>query len=146
MLNLTVALRILGPLWENKYISIRCDNLPVFQILTTGKARDQILATCGRNIWLLTAIHYFHLTVQHIDDRDNKGTQRAQTSAKGAQFLYYHQNPPISSFYHFSILPFLTYSKNISKSVLKLSGSLDPDDSDSDQITPKIKSLVPCPI
>ena len=71
MLNVMVALKIWGPCWENKNISIRCDNLSVVEILNTGKARDPILATCTRNVWLLTAVYNIHLTVQHIQGRSN---------------------------------------------------------------------------
>ena len=42
MLNVMVALKIWGPLWENNNISIKCDNLPVVEVLTTGRVRDQI--------------------------------------------------------------------------------------------------------
>ena len=41
------------------------------EILTTGKARDSILAACARNVWLLTAVYNIHLTVQHIQGRSN---------------------------------------------------------------------------
>ena len=71
MLNVMVALKIWGPCWENKNISVRCDNLPVVEIFNTGKARDPILAACPRNVWLLTAIFHIHLTVQHIQGRSN---------------------------------------------------------------------------
>ena len=71
MLNVMVAIKIWGTLWQNKNITIRCDNLPVVEVLNTGRPRDAILAACARNIWLLTAIYNIHLTVHHIQGHSN---------------------------------------------------------------------------
>ena len=71
MLNVMVALKIWGSCWQNKNIDIRCDNLPVVEILNIGRTRDPILAACARNVWLLTAIYNIHLTVHHIQGRTN---------------------------------------------------------------------------
>ena len=71
MLNVMVALKIWGSCWQNKNIDIRCDNLPVVEILNHGRTRDPILAACARNIWLLTAIYNIHLAVHHIEGRSN---------------------------------------------------------------------------
>ena len=54
MLNIMVALNVWGQNWQNKCIEIRCDNLAVVLVLQEGRARDSILATLARNIWLLT--------------------------------------------------------------------------------------------
>ena len=48
-----------------------CDNLAVVEVLTFGKAKDAILATCASNIWLLTAIFNVNLLVTHIQGTDN---------------------------------------------------------------------------
>ena len=66
ILNLVVALKVWGHYWADKYIAIRCDNMSVIQVLTSGKTRDPILMLCARNIWLLTAIYNIHLSVSHI--------------------------------------------------------------------------------
>ena len=50
MLNIVIALRIWGHLWQHGSISIRCDNLGVVQVVKTGKTRDPFLALCVRNI------------------------------------------------------------------------------------------------
>ena len=36
------------------------------EILTTGRARDKILGTCAKNVWLLTVIFNIHIVVTHI--------------------------------------------------------------------------------
>ena len=59
MINIMVALKIWGHIWKNKRVQIHCDNLPVVEVLNSGHARDDILAGCPRNIWLLSALlHY----------------------------------------------------------------------------------------
>ena len=63
MLNIVIALRIWGHLWQHGSISIRCDNLGVVQVIKSGKTRDQFLALCVRNIWLLTASHDIDLVI-----------------------------------------------------------------------------------
>ena len=54
MLNIMVALNVWGQNWQNKCNEIRFDNLAVILVLHEGRARDSILATLARNIWLLT--------------------------------------------------------------------------------------------
>ena len=66
MINIMVAIKIWGSIWSNKKICIHCDNLPVVEILNSGKARDHILATCVRNIWLLTALYNIIIHITHI--------------------------------------------------------------------------------
>ena len=66
ILNLIVALKLWGHLWRDKVIQIKCDNMAVVEVIRTGRARDQILATCARNIWLLTSMFNIQLVVNHI--------------------------------------------------------------------------------
>ena len=71
MINIVVALKIWCPNWANKKIRIRCDNLPVVEVLNSGQARDYILATCDRNIWLLSALYNIGINVIHIAGSQN---------------------------------------------------------------------------
>ena len=41
------------------------------EVLKTGRARDDILAACARNIWLLTSIDNIQLHVSHIEGAKN---------------------------------------------------------------------------
>ena len=66
-----VALKVWGQAWANKSVEILCDNLAVVEILSPGKARDNIMAPCARNIWLLAAIYNINLIVTHIRGREN---------------------------------------------------------------------------
>ena len=71
MINIMVAIKIWGEIWANKKVRIHCDNLPVVEVLNIGRARDNILATCARNIWLLSALYNITLNVTHIAGSDN---------------------------------------------------------------------------
>ena len=66
ILNVVVALKLWGSLWKNQAIELKCDNMAVVEVLNTGKARDQMLATSARNIWLLTSMYNIDLVVTHI--------------------------------------------------------------------------------
>ena len=57
MLNIVVALRLWGPRWAHSVVTLFCDNISVVQVVDTGSTRDLFLASCTRNIWLLTASH-----------------------------------------------------------------------------------------
>ena len=65
-LNILVACKIWASHWENKKIQIFCDNLTVVEVLTSGRTRDETLATCAHNIWLLSALYNIHFTFSHI--------------------------------------------------------------------------------
>ena len=71
ILNIVVACKVWASYWANKKIHIWCDNKAVVEVLTTGKCRDNTLAVCARNIWLLSAIHNFQIKVQHIAGQKN---------------------------------------------------------------------------
>ena len=70
MINIMVALGIWGPVWYEK-IRIHCDNLPVVEVLNGGKAGDEILAACVRNVWLLSALYNIGVNVTHIAGSEN---------------------------------------------------------------------------
>ena len=53
-------------------MTILSDNLAVVQVVNSGKTKDMFLATCIRNIWLLTAVHDIELEVTHIPGAKNE--------------------------------------------------------------------------
>ena len=71
MLNIMVALNVWGYTWQNMRIEIKSDNLAVVQVLQEGKARNPLLATIARNIWMLTAVFNIQLSVSHIAGKSN---------------------------------------------------------------------------
>ena len=68
MLNLVIALK----LWAHSAVKFYCDNVAVVQVVHTGKTRDNMLALCLRNIWLITASYDIDLHIDHIQGRANK--------------------------------------------------------------------------
>ena len=67
MVHVVVDLKIWGHLWVYKRIEIFCDNRSVVDdVLSSGRARDHILATCARNVWLLSAMYNISIMVLHF--------------------------------------------------------------------------------
>ena len=66
ILNILVACKIWASHWENKKIQIFCDTLAAVEVLTSGRTRDETLATCARNIWPFSALYNIHFTFSHI--------------------------------------------------------------------------------
>ena len=66
MVNVVLALKVWGHWWANKRIEIRCDNRAVVDVLSFGRARDLVLATCARNVWLLSVLYNITVVVSHI--------------------------------------------------------------------------------
>ena len=71
LLNILVACKVWAAHWSNKRIKIWCDNLAVVEVLNSGRSRDHTLATCARNIWLLSAMYNFEIMVHHIPGKSN---------------------------------------------------------------------------
>ena len=71
MLNIMVALKVWGCAWHIMRIEIKCDNIDVVQVLQEGQARDPLLATIARNIWMLTSLFNVQLLVSHIAGKEN---------------------------------------------------------------------------
>ena len=67
MLNVLVALKIWAYQWTDCKVRVQCNNMAV----ASGKIKDKELATCARNIWLLSSLYNITLQVDHIPGRDN---------------------------------------------------------------------------
>ena len=46
MINILVALKVWAYQWKDKKIRIKCDNMPVVEVLTSGKTKDGVLGCC----------------------------------------------------------------------------------------------------
>ena len=51
MVNIVVALKIWATQWACKKLRVKCDNMAVVDVLTSGKTKDTILACCARNMF-----------------------------------------------------------------------------------------------
>ena len=74
MLNIVVASKLWAVHWEDRKIQLYCDNMAVVEVLNTGRARDQILAACARNVWLIAATYNIEFTFSHISGQYNSTT------------------------------------------------------------------------
>ena len=72
VLAILVALRLWGHLWAGCRIQVFCDNAAVVSALTSGRVKDQSLAAISREIWYLTASHYFELHAVHLPGEENR--------------------------------------------------------------------------
>ena len=75
-----------------------CDNIVVVVILTFGRARDPIMATCARNVWLLAAMFNVNIIVSHIKGLDTSVADllsRWHLTADNFQKLYTFLENPI---------------------------------------------------
>ena len=48
-----------------------CDNKAVVQVVESGKGKDNFLAACIRNVWLLSATFEKELSIEHIACKHN---------------------------------------------------------------------------
>ena len=71
MLNIVVALKVWATQWSNKKLCIKCDTMAVVEVLTSGKTKDNTLATCARNVWLLCTIFNISIHIEHIPGKQN---------------------------------------------------------------------------
>ena len=71
MMNIIVALRLWGPLWQHSQVKIFCDNEAVVQVVASSRTKDPFLGACIRNLWLITAIFDISFQVEHIRGRHN---------------------------------------------------------------------------
>ena len=71
MLNIVIALRVWGRLWQCGSMTFRCDNLGVVQVVKTGKTKDSFLALFMMNIWLLRASYDIDFNIAHIPEWPN---------------------------------------------------------------------------
>ena len=65
-LNVVIALKSLIP--DDLHcteVVIKTDNIAAAYSLTTGKARDPVIASCARELWLIAATRQLKITVEH---------------------------------------------------------------------------------
>ena len=72
MVNVLVCLKNWAQEWANKSVTLFVDNMAVVTVCNTGYTKDKFLASCIRNIWMVTAIHDIKLELRHIAGYKNK--------------------------------------------------------------------------
>ena len=71
MINIIVAHKTWGHLWQGKKVLLKTDNMAVVHICNKGYTRDIHLAAYVRNIWLWTSKYDIEMTVSHIQGCKN---------------------------------------------------------------------------
>ena len=71
MLNVVIMLKVWGHLMQGSHICVHCDNMAVVQVAQAAKTKDDFLAPCLRNIWLITSKYDIDLDIEHIEDHNN---------------------------------------------------------------------------
>ena len=66
MINLLVALNVWKEDWKGRCVKFLVDNMAVVNVCNSSFSRDSFLATCIRNIWMLTSVYDIKLVVTHI--------------------------------------------------------------------------------
>ena len=71
MVNILVAIKVWHVQWAGLSVMIKCDNQAVVSVLTTGKTRDQTLATYARNIFMWLIAFNIDIKVVHVAGKLN---------------------------------------------------------------------------
>ena len=71
MINILVALKVWAYQWKDKKIQVKCDNMAVVEVLSSGKTKDATVGACARSIWLLSALFNISMHIEHISGKSN---------------------------------------------------------------------------
>ena len=71
MLNVVITLCTWAKYWQHTNVVFFCDNLAVVHVVETKRTRDEFLALCLHNIWLLAALHDVEIEFKHIPGKEN---------------------------------------------------------------------------
>ena len=71
MVNVLVAIQVWATQWQDSYVTIKCDNSAVVDVVNTGKTRDCVLAAIARNIWLVAALQNIRFKLVHVPGVQN---------------------------------------------------------------------------
>ena len=56
---------------ERQKIRIKCDNMSVVEVLTSGKTKDTTSGECACNIWMLSALFNISMHIDHFAGKLN---------------------------------------------------------------------------
>ena len=62
----------MGTLYKGKRIKIFCDNLSVYCVINSGRAKYSILQSCLRELAFLNAIYQCEVRAVHLDTESNR--------------------------------------------------------------------------
>ena len=71
LFNLLICLRIWGESLRGETVKILCDNNTSVKAMLSGKAKNDFMAACLRELWLIASITDMFLLCEHICGEDN---------------------------------------------------------------------------
>ena len=71
LLTIIVTLKLWGPRWKGRRLTVRCDNAVAVTVLNTGRCRNPFLNSCLREICYLSASFEFELRAVHLPGESN---------------------------------------------------------------------------
>ena len=88
--NVMLAGTIWGKQWENKEVTIWCDNLAVVHAYQSQRIKDHWLMVCCRTLWYVSARYNIKFQIQHIYGVDNVNADILSRWAicKYSKFIY----------------------------------------------------------
>lgn len=72
MLSIIICLKIWGKYFRGKRIQFFCDNAAVCQVISSGRARCELLQSGLREIAFLTAVWEFEIKTVHLESKSNR--------------------------------------------------------------------------
>ena len=61
-----VALKLWGPCLAGRKFKVKCDNMTTVSVVNTGRAKEEFLQACAREIVFLACIYNFEIRADHI--------------------------------------------------------------------------------
>ena len=71
-LAVLIGARIWGHLFRGLKIRIYCDNQSVVDVINSSKTKDEFMATCLRELWLVVCTNEFELRAVHLPGDENR--------------------------------------------------------------------------
>ena len=72
MLSIIICLKVRVECFKGKRIQFFCDNEAVCQVISSGRARSELLQSGLREIAFLTATLKFEIKTVHLDSKSNR--------------------------------------------------------------------------
>ena len=72
MFAVILCLKLWGANFKGKRIQMFCDNLNVCHCINTGKAKNQLLQQCLREVCFIAAVNEFQVRMAHLDSKANR--------------------------------------------------------------------------
>ena len=72
MFAVIICLKLWRCNFKGKKIQMFCDNQSICQVVNSGKAKDEVLQDCLREIAFLAAVHEFQIKMVHLESKENR--------------------------------------------------------------------------